>query len=140
MTKEEFEYYANLNTEELMETLQQVKEMMPLYGETFESANILEATVGTTGYKGGDTGHGGRTLFRLSNRSCTDMRVSVNSGVLKNADEVTIVFGGDCELDTFKKALRFALRTLEKQAPEMSLFERIKCACKYRDLSWLRGL
>ena len=123
-----------------METLEQVKDKIILNGAVFESANILEATVGTTGYKGGDTGHGGRTLFRLKNRSCTDMRVSVNGEELNDADEVTIVFGGDCELDTFKRALRFAIDVLEEQSPEMSLWQRIKYACKYRDLSLLRDL
>lgn len=29
------------------------------------SCNILEAEAGTTGYQGGDTGHGGRTYFRI---------------------------------------------------------------------------
>ena len=36
------------------------------YSRDVISANILEVEAGTTGYKGGDTGHGGRTYFRIS--------------------------------------------------------------------------
>ena len=31
------------------------------YSREITSANVLEAEAGTTGYMGGDTGHGGRT-------------------------------------------------------------------------------
>ncbi len=40
------------------------------------SANILEVEVGTTGYMGGDTGHGGRTFFRIKDLASTDMRLA----------------------------------------------------------------
>ena len=33
------------------------------YTRDVVSANILQVEAGTTGYKGGDTGHGGRTYF-----------------------------------------------------------------------------
>ena len=36
------------------------------YSRDVISANILEVEAGTTGYKGGDTGHGGRTYFRIA--------------------------------------------------------------------------
>ena len=39
------------------------------------SANILEVEAGTTGYMGGDSGHGGRTYFRISDCGSTDMEV-----------------------------------------------------------------
>ena len=35
------------------------------YTRDVVSANILQVEAGTTGYKGGDTGHGGRTYFRI---------------------------------------------------------------------------
>lgn len=43
--------------------------------EKSESCNILEVEAGTTGYRGGDTGHGGRTYFRIQNAASTDMEV-----------------------------------------------------------------
>lgn len=36
------------------------------YSRDILSANILEVEAGTTGYKGGDSGHGGRTYFRIA--------------------------------------------------------------------------
>ena len=35
------------------------------YSRDVVSCNILEVEAGTTGYCGGDTGHGGRTYFRI---------------------------------------------------------------------------
>ena len=36
------------------------------YSRDILSANILEVEAGTTGYKGGDSGHGGRTYCRTA--------------------------------------------------------------------------
>jgi hypothetical protein len=102
------------------------------------SCNIIEVEAGTTGYCGGDTGHGGRTLFRLTNKASTDMRISFHTnyspygkieigdlqlqgihgtaGFDLEADEIQIYFGGDCELETFIEALEFAIETLKKQS------------------------
>ena len=35
------------------------------YSRDIVSCNILEVEAGNTGYRGGDTGHGGRTYFRI---------------------------------------------------------------------------
>ena len=100
------------------------------------SANIIEVEAGTTGHRGGDSGHGGRTYLRLSDLASTDMRLSFNSEYLVNgvvniggkqyqlsdisfsnleAKDIEIIFGGDCELDTFIEALEFALNTLKEK-------------------------
>ena len=68
------------------------------YTRDVVSANILQVEAGTTGYKGGDTGHGGRTYFRIS-------------------DEVTL--GGDCELETMIRALKFITKVLEEESEEV---------------------
>lgn len=39
------------------------------------SANILEVEAGTTGYMGSDSGHGGRTYFRIQDSASTDMEI-----------------------------------------------------------------
>ena len=44
------------------------------YTRDVVSANILQVEAGTTGYKGGDTGHGGRTYFRIEDEGCTDIQ------------------------------------------------------------------
>ena len=87
--------------------------------ETFSkqivSCNILTVEVGTTGHMGGDTGHGGRTYFRISDDASTDMSCKVTGESCGNAGQIEIMFGGDCELDTFIEALEFAVDTLKKQ-------------------------
>lgn len=52
------------------------------YTRDVVSANILEVEAGTTGFMGGDTGHGGRTYFRIQDEarttgSATSSRTSV---------------------------------------------------------------
>jgi len=77
------------------------------------SANILEVEVGTTGFCGGDTGHGGRTYFRLADLGSTDMNVSISN--YQDNPSVTIELGGDTELETFIDALKFAVQVLESE-------------------------
>ena len=82
------------------------------------NANILEVEVGTTGYRGGDSGHGGRTYIKLQDHSSTDIRVRVNCGEwhsLMSEGPLEIALGGDAELDTFIDALEFAVKTLKAQ-------------------------
>lgn len=74
--------------------------------EEFVSANILRATVATNGYQGGDSGHGSRTYFSLEDLGSTDIDIRAERG------KVEIMLGGDCELDTFIQALRWAADTL----------------------------
>lgn len=73
----------------------------------FASANILEVEVGTTGFRGGDTGHGARTYFKLENLGGTDMTVSVTD------NGVIIELGGDTEITTFVDALEFAVNIIK---------------------------
>ena len=108
--------------------------------EEIVSANILEVEAGTTGYCGGDTGHGGRTYFRISNAASTDMRCRVKSNGefhcfdgCMDADQIEIMFGGDCEMDTFISALRFAADTLEQQHRRVTFEERKAIATKMQD-------
>lgn len=88
----------------------------------FNSANLLTVEVGTNGFQGGDTGHGGRTYLRIKDEGCTDLRCRVKAGgkthEFDNAcavNQVEIMLGGDTELGTFAKALRFAADVLEKK-------------------------
>lgn len=84
--------------------------------EEFESANTIEVEVGTNGYQGGDFTKGSRTYFRIKDLSQTEMRLDfepLDSG--NKVGEVTITLGGDSELETFLKGLRFAVDTLERQ-------------------------
>lgn len=46
------------------------------YTRDIYSCNILEVEAGSTGYMGGDTGHGGRTYFRIKDEVLIWMFVS----------------------------------------------------------------
>lgn len=93
-----------------------LKKINKIYSREIINANILEIEVGTTGFCGGDTGHGGRTYFSLKDLSNTDMRVRIKdtlgSDVCEyyDADLIEIAFGGDAELVTFVEALEFAIK------------------------------
>ena len=93
------------------------------FSKEIVSCNILTVEVGTTGYMGGDTGHGGRTYMRISDDASTDMRCKVvangETHEFDNAcqtNEIEIMFGGDCEMETFIQALEFAADTLRIQS------------------------
>ena len=83
----------------------------------FVDCNILGVKVGTTGYCGGDSGHGGRTYFSLEDLGSTDMKAFVSDVHLTNG-KVEILFGGDTELETFVQALEFAAASLREMMKE----------------------
>ena len=88
------------------------------YTRDVVSANILQVEAGTTGYKGGDTGHGGRTYFRVSDEASTDIHVRPSMDRFGcNGFEVTL--GVDCELETMIRALKFITKVLEEESEEV---------------------
>lgn len=104
------------------------------------SANILTVEVGTNGYHGGDSGHGGRTYLRIKDDSSTDLRCRViANGEVHSFDsacgvnQIEIMLGGDCELDTFTEALSFAADTLEQQAHALTIEQRRQIAANLAD-------
>ena len=80
------------------------------------NANIIEIEVGTTGFCGGDTGHGGRTYLRIKDLASTDIRASVIEDKYSDMEEVSLELGGDTELYTFIEALEFALKVLKEKS------------------------
>lgn len=88
------------------------------YTREVVSANILEVEAGTNGYQGGDTGHGGRTCFRIQDLGSTDMEV--NPVITKwGCDGFEVTLGGDCELETMIRALKFITKVLEDESKEV---------------------
>ena len=75
--------------------------------------NTLSVTVGTNGYQGGDSGHGGRTYISLEDLGSTDLdaRTSVND---YSQTKVELMLGGDSELDSLIEGLRWAADKLEE--------------------------
>lgn len=97
------------------------------YSREIGSCNILEVEAGTTGYRGGDTSHGGRTYFRIQNEAGTDMEIHSYSDRYNYyvSDEcgVEVALGGDCELETMIQALKFIVKVLEDESKGKMLEE-----------------
>ena len=83
------------------------------------SANILEVEAGTNGYKGGDSGHGSRTYFRIENAGGTDIEAHLLGPY--GTDGIEVSLGGDCELETIITALEFITQALEDGAKEVQV-------------------
>lgn len=77
------------------------------------SWNILKVIAGTTGFKGGDTGHGSRTFIQIKSESCTDIGVERIVNRWGEDEGLSIVLGGDSELYTIIKAFEFVVETLK---------------------------
>ena len=81
------------------------------------NANVLGVEAGTTGFRGGDSGHGGRTYFRIMDLGGTDIRARTFG--IDGDEGFEVVLGGDCELETIITALKFITRVLEDEAKEV---------------------
>jgi hypothetical protein len=90
---------------------------IPTFTREIISANVLSVEAGTNGYQGGDSGHGSRTYFRITDCGSTDIRVKTQGYDGDEGFEVTL--GGDCELETIIRALKFITKVLEDQAKEV---------------------
>ena len=88
------------------------------YSRDIYDCNILSVEAGTTGYRGGDSGHGGRTYFRIKAEGGPDMHVETHTDRY-GCTEFEVTLGGDCELDTMIKALKFITKVLEDEAKEV---------------------
>lgn len=83
-----------------------------VFSRDIVSANILHVEAGSTGFCGGDSGHGGRTYFSISDESSTDIEVNLLENEYGNKG-FEVFLGGDCELDTTITALEFILKALK---------------------------
>lgn len=105
------------NTIELKEGIK-----VDTYKREIFNANILEVEAGSTGYCGGDSGHGARHYIRLKDLGGTDIRVKIGDKEFDELDKdkgIEIILGGDTELDTIITALKFVTKVLEDAANEV---------------------
>ena len=80
------------------------------------SCNILSVEAGTNGYKGGDSGHGSRTYFRIQDEGGTDIAVKPTHNRWGAVDGFEVSLGGDTELETVIEALKFITHVLEEES------------------------
>lgn len=83
----------------------------------------MEIEAGTTGYCGGDSGHGGRTYFSIKDLGGTDLHAEADKDKFGSTHEVKILVGGDAELTTMIEALEFILQVLKDGADETVLYK-----------------
>ena len=84
------------------------------------SSNAIEVEVGTNGFKGGNAEHGSRTYFRIRDLGGTDMFVKTSRRPFSNNTEsAEFILGGDCELETIIRALKFVVKVLEEESAEV---------------------
>ncbi len=90
---------------------------LTVYSRDVVNCNILEVSAGTTGFCGGDSGHGCRTYIRIKDQGGTDLRAKVvpsrYSANNNAAESIEIVLGGDTELETIIEGLEFILQALK---------------------------
>lgn len=82
------------------------------------NCNILSVEAGTTGYCGGDAGHGGRTFFKIKNEASTYWQVYEEKDGWGDTEAVEIQLGGDAELQTIIEALEFIVQVLKDGAED----------------------
>ena len=97
---------------------------VPTFKIVIESANIIEVEAGSTGLRGGDRGHGGRTYFRVKNIGGTDMWSQVFGVNNENGFEVRLC--GDIELMTMIETLEFITQALKDSVKETTKTEIIQ--------------
>ncbi|MBA7603812.1 hypothetical protein ES703_10930 [subsurface metagenome] len=89
-------------------------ETVRVYEKDIVNANILRVAAGTTGLKGGDSGHGGRTYIEIEDKGNTDIKFKViNDGTGCFGSFLRIELGGDAELETIIEGLEFIVETLK---------------------------
>lgn len=92
-----------------------------LYTE-FWANNAFSIEAGTTGYQGGDSGHGGHAHMMLLNIGGSDVTVTpylTGNGHGRTYDGVAIDVGGDDEIMTLAQSLRFAADVIEYGCKEI---------------------
>ena len=105
--------------------------------KTFTCVNVLTVAAGTNTPQGGDAGHGGVTVFELSNEGGTSWSLIVeedsgrksifrsfiiareqsdkNETLIHGLKRIRLELYGDSEAATFIEALKFALKVFELQ-------------------------
>lgn len=92
---------------------------VPVFKREVMGANGLDVVAGTNGYKGGDAGHGSRTYVSIKDAFGSDIMVKAIPESDETNGGVEIVLGGDSELNTMIKALKFVVKVLEDQSNEV---------------------
>ena len=86
---------------------------------TFTDFNILTCEIGTTGFMGGDAGHGGKTYVKITDDGATCWSITIidDKGrkiVIDQPRSIIITVLGDAELRTLTECLQWAGKEMKK--------------------------
>ena len=88
---------------------------VPTQTREIVNANLLSVEAGTTGFRGGDSGHGGRTFFGIKDEGGTDIEVKRLTSDTGECMGFQVELGGDAELQSITESLEFILDTLKNK-------------------------
>jgi len=91
--------------------------------EDISDACMSSVTVETTGFQGGDGGHGGYASLTLKNEGGTCMEAVVDGHAFDVTSAITIKLLGDAEIRTLQTALLFAASALDDLLEEAKTSE-----------------
>lgn len=81
--------------------------------EEFYEANCLKVSADTTGFRGGDGGHGGQTTITIEDLGGTSFDAKLTK------DGIALTMYGDSELRTLYKGINFIKHALEYYEPAL---------------------
>jgi hypothetical protein len=85
------------------------------YSKDFTSACFFGVKTATTGLAGGDSGHGGRLSLKIHFGECYAGKVEIKETA--STTDLSIVVGGDIEMEQFIEGLKHAYETLSAKFP-----------------------
>jgi len=97
-------------------------EILKMYETEISSCNILRVAAGTNGLKGGDSGHGSRTIIEIEDMGGTNINFKITPKLGNGLLEIRL--GGDTELETIIQAFEFIVRTLKRQVDKEAQYAR----------------
>ena len=87
--------------------------------QAFINASILEISVETNGYRGGDGGHGGFLKVEFKNLGATNWECAVDGYYEETKTNlpksVELIFRGDLEIENFYESIKHIKEYLDKK-------------------------
>ena len=87
--------------------------------QAFINVSILEISVETNGYQGGDASHGGYLKVEFKNLGATNWECNVNGYLEKERinlpKSVELIFRGDSEIENFYESIKHIKEYLDKK-------------------------
>lgn len=82
-----------------------------LYKKEIFDACVIRVKAGTTGYQGGDAGHGGRTWIKIEDWGGADIHFNA-----EHEKSLIITIYGDAELNVMIKGLEWIVKKLKENS------------------------